>query len=272
MPPSAERQSGTGTEIRLQAALVRKADGLRQSPLGERLAGPVGDNAGAFLGPSIQPILVWRRRLPRSCGPVRSVPAIAVAGSTRRRSLLEAAEQNALALGETGLAGPKSRSSGSIGSRGCQGPLDVGSGSGQALRSGRVLRSLRRCVCTASEEVRGAIGLRHGVDLRSTRREPNGSSKCRYRGSGLHMVIAPRAREASVQISLQFDRSRTVDSAAQDVQAARSMRRAAASRKDALGTEIRGHQRRLIRRIRRHWPQTRITIRGRPPCCTDQLG
>jgi hypothetical protein len=33
-------------------------------------------------------------------------------------------------------------------------------------------------------------------------------------------VIAPRAREASVQISLQFDRSRTVDSAAQDVQAA----------------------------------------------------
>jgi hypothetical protein len=29
----------------------------------------------------------------------------------------------------------------------------------------------------------------------------NGSSKCRYRGSGLHMVIAPRAREASVQIS-----------------------------------------------------------------------
>ena len=50
--------------------------------------------------------------------------------------------------------------------------------------------------------------------------EPNGSSKCRYRGSGLHMVIAPRAREASVQISLQFDRSRTVDSAAQEVQAA----------------------------------------------------
>jgi multidrug efflux pump subunit AcrB len=34
------------------------------------------------------------------------------------------------------------------------------------------------------------------------------------------MVIAPRAREASVQISLQFDRSRTVDSAAQDVRAA----------------------------------------------------
>src|SRR6202049_3965777 len=28
------------------------------------------------------------------------------------------------------------------------------------------------------------------------------------------------------------------------------------------GTEIRGHLRRLVRRIRRHWPQTRITIRG----------
>src|ERR1700737_5585638 len=93
------------------------------------------------------------------------------------------------------MAGPKSRSSGSIGSRGCQGPLDVGSGAGQALRSGRVLRSLRRCVCAASEEVRGAIGLRHGVDLRSTGRSLTGSSKCRYRGCGLHMVIAPRARE-----------------------------------------------------------------------------
>jgi multidrug efflux pump subunit AcrB len=34
------------------------------------------------------------------------------------------------------------------------------------------------------------------------------------------MVIAPRARKASVQISLQFDRSRTVDSAAQYVRAA----------------------------------------------------
>jgi hypothetical protein len=64
----------------------------------------------------------------------------------------------------------------SIGSRGCQGPLDVGSGSGQALRSGRVLRSLRRCVCAASEEVRGAIGLRHGVDLRSTGRSLTGQA------------------------------------------------------------------------------------------------
>ena len=72
------------------------------------------------------------------------------------------------------IAGPKSRSSGSIGSRGCQGPLDVGSGSGQALRSGRVLRSFLRCVCTASEEVRGAIGLGHGVDLRSTGRSLTG--------------------------------------------------------------------------------------------------
>src|SRR5207302_8566105 len=72
------------------------------------------------------------------------------------------------------IAGPKSRSSGSIGSRGCQGPLDVGSGSGQALRSGRVLRSFLRSVCTASEEVRHAIGLGHGVDLRSTGRSLTG--------------------------------------------------------------------------------------------------
>lgn len=28
------------------------------------------------------------------------------------------------------------------------------------------------------------------------------------------------------------------------------------------GTEVRGHLRRLIRRVRRHWPQSRITIRG----------
>src|SRR6202165_4531428 len=28
------------------------------------------------------------------------------------------------------------------------------------------------------------------------------------------------------------------------------------------GTEIRGHLRRLVRRIREHWPQTQITIRG----------
>jgi Transposase DDE domain group 1 len=39
--------------------------------------------------------------------------------------------------------------------------------------------------------------------------------------------------------------------------------------KTPSGTEVRGHLRRLIRRIRRHWPQTRITIRrdsqyGRP--------
>ena len=32
--------------------------------------------------------------------------------------------------------------------------------------------------------------------------------------------------------------------------------------KTPSGTEIRGHLRRLVRRIRRHWPQTRITIRG----------
>src|ERR1700743_481426 len=32
--------------------------------------------------------------------------------------------------------------------------------------------------------------------------------------------------------------------------------------KTPSGTEIRGHLRRMIRRIRRHWPHTRITIRG----------
>jgi len=32
--------------------------------------------------------------------------------------------------------------------------------------------------------------------------------------------------------------------------------------KTPSGTEIRGHLRRLVHRIRRHWPQTRITIRG----------
>ena len=32
--------------------------------------------------------------------------------------------------------------------------------------------------------------------------------------------------------------------------------------KTPSGTEVRGHLRRLVRRIRRHWPQTRITIRG----------
>jgi hypothetical protein len=78
------------------------------------------------------------------------------------------------------IAGPQSRSSDSIGSRGCQGPLDVSSGSGQALRSDRVLRSFLRCVCTASEEVRGAIGLAlgHGVDFRSTGRSLTGRANC----------------------------------------------------------------------------------------------
>src|ERR1700724_1717518 len=86
-------------------------------------------------------VLFWRRRLPRSCGPVRSVPAIAVAGSTRRRSLLEAAEQTSTKMRcrwvRRAMARPKSRSSGSIGSRGCQGPLDVGSGRGPEARAGR---------------------------------------------------------------------------------------------------------------------------------------
>src|SRR6202022_287597 len=86
-------------------------------------------------------------------------------------------------------------------SRGCQGPLDVGSGSGQALRSGRVLRSFLRCVSTASEEVRHAIGLGHGVDLRSTGRSLTGPANAATVAPVFHMVIAPRAREASVQIS-----------------------------------------------------------------------
>ena len=32
--------------------------------------------------------------------------------------------------------------------------------------------------------------------------------------------------------------------------------------KTPSGKEVRGHLRRLVRRIRQHWPQTRITIRG----------
>jgi hypothetical protein len=32
--------------------------------------------------------------------------------------------------------------------------------------------------------------------------------------------------------------------------------------KTPSGIEVRGHLRRLVRRIRRHWPETRITIRG----------
>ena len=32
--------------------------------------------------------------------------------------------------------------------------------------------------------------------------------------------------------------------------------------KPRRATEIRGHLRRLVRRIRRHWPNTRLTIRG----------
>src|SRR5204862_4717236 len=32
--------------------------------------------------------------------------------------------------------------------------------------------------------------------------------------------------------------------------------------KTPSGTEVRGHLRRLVRRIRKHWPATRITIRG----------
>jgi hypothetical protein len=78
--------------------------------------------------------------------------------------------------------------SGSISSRGCQGPLDVGPGSGEALRSGRVLRSFLRCVCTASEEVRGAIGLGHGADLRSTGRSLTSGANAATVAPAFHMV------------------------------------------------------------------------------------
>jgi hypothetical protein len=42
MPLSAERQSGARPKIRLQAALVREADGLRAKPTGQRCASRSG--------------------------------------------------------------------------------------------------------------------------------------------------------------------------------------------------------------------------------------
>jgi hypothetical protein len=41
--------------------------------------------------------------------------------------------------------------------------------------------------------------------------------------------------------------------------------------KTPSGIEVRGHLRRLVRRIRRHWPQTRITIRGDGHYCRPQV-
>jgi hypothetical protein len=39
-----------------------------------------------------------------------------------------------------------------------------------------------------------------------------------------------------------------------------------AARQDAVRQEVRGHLRRIIRRIRTHWPTTNITIRGESHC------
>jgi len=36
--------------------------------------------------------------------------------------------------------------------------------------------------------------------------------------------------------------------------------------KTPSGKEVRGHLRRIIRRIRTHWPTTEITIRGESHC------
>ena len=41
--------------------------------------------------------------------------------------------------------------------------------------------------------------------------------------------------------------------------------------KTPSGTQVRGHVRRLIRRIRRHWPTTRITIRGDGHYCRPEV-
>jgi YHS domain-containing protein len=41
--------------------------------------------------------------------------------------------------------------------------------------------------------------------------------------------------------------------------------------KTQSGTEVPGHLRRLVRRIRRHWPATRITIRGDGHCGRPEI-
>src|SRR4030081_3705555 len=41
--------------------------------------------------------------------------------------------------------------------------------------------------------------------------------------------------------------------------------------KTPSGTEIRGHLRRLVRRLRKHWPATRITIRGDGHYCRPEV-
>ena len=47
MPVSAERQSGAGPEIRLQAALVRTVDGLLPKSFGQRRAAPISRGTGS---------------------------------------------------------------------------------------------------------------------------------------------------------------------------------------------------------------------------------
>src|ERR1700756_3704971 len=74
----------------------------------------------------------------------------------------------------------------------------------RARRSARAASFVAFCAASArrarKSEVRYGL-LLDMVLISDQLAEPNGSSKCRYRGSGLHMVIGPRAREASVQIS-----------------------------------------------------------------------
>jgi hypothetical protein len=41
--------------------------------------------------------------------------------------------------------------------------------------------------------------------------------------------------------------------------------------KTPTGKEVRGHLRRLVRRIRRHWPETRLTIRGDSHYCRHEV-
>ena len=90
------------------------------------------------------------------------------------------------------------------GSRGYQGPLDVGSGSGQALRSGRVLRSFCAASARRARTVRATdMGLLLDMVLISD--QLGGCLTGRANAATVAPVfirlIAPRAREASVQIS-----------------------------------------------------------------------
>ena len=62
-----------------------------------------------------------------------------------------------------------------------------------------------------------------------------------------------------------FTRITTSDASCQDVYDAANARPVVVlfrPGKTPSGEEIRGHLRRMVRRIRRHWPHTRITVRG----------